>query len=272
MSLDLTVVIATHRRPELLAEAMKSALSQQGVSLELVVVDDDDEGSGKPAFDRVKAEVGGTLRYQKRQGPKGGIPAQAYNEGLALAEGRHVLFLDDDDLALPGAFGSLVAMLESDAQRAFAFGAAEPFGGGPEEMIHEIAFFLDAAARARVALHSTPRFLLAQLLFAPTLFVTSSCMFRRDLLREVGGFDVQVRIGTQLDVAARLARRHAWGFVDKPVVRYRVHSDSLMHDHRNQADLERSYQEMYKKQRAELGFLGYARLRFYARHALTRTG
>ena len=269
MSVDLTVITATCRRPELVVEAVRSALAQTGPSLEVLVIDDDPKGSAQGPIEALAAaEGGGRVRYFKADPPSGGAPAVVYNQGLKAAQGRYVIALDDDDLAMPGAFAALTASLDEKAERAFAFGLVEPFGGDPEVMLHETAFFVDATARARAAWRSGTRFLLAQLIFGGSIFVASGAIFRRDAALAAGGFDPLVRINTAIDLAARLVNDHPWGLVDQVVVHYRVHPDSLIHDQRNQPDLDRAYRVMASKHRARLGLLGWARFRLYARRVL----
>lgn len=263
--IDVSVVVATCKRPRQVLEAVHSALAQEGVLVEVIVVDDDPEAAARGPIESIGD---GRVRYVRREQPSGGVPALVYNEGLGLARGRAVLFLDDDDLALPGALRSLLAALDGAPEAALAFGLAEPFGGPPEVMVHETAFFFDAARRARTARSLGTRYLLAQLLFGSTLFVVSGCLFHAARLRELSGFSPHVRIQPHLEAAARCARRYGWTMVDEAVVRYRVQAGSLIHDQKNLPDLRRSYDEMYKSFRAAFGFFEYARLKLYARAVL----
>ncbi|MBS2022967.1 MAG: glycosyltransferase family 2 protein, partial [Deltaproteobacteria bacterium] len=162
---------ATFQRPSLVVEAVRSALSQEGPRVEVIVVDDDPAASAKAA---VEAIGDARVSYVVREKTSGGVPALVYNDGLARAQGKTVLFLDDDDVLEPGAFKLLFEALEQKPEAAFAFGRTEPFGGAPDVMVHEMAFFLDASSRARNARSAGTRYLLAQLLFGSTLFVVSS--------------------------------------------------------------------------------------------------
>ncbi len=267
MLVDLSVVTATCRRPDLVVESVRSALAQVGPSIEVLVVDDDPQGSARAPIEALGKEDP-RVRYFAAKPTSGGAPAHVYNQGLAQAQGRAVVFLDDDDVALPGAFKVLLAAIDEKPTRAFAFGLVEPFGGTPEMMIHETAFFMDATARARAAARSGTRFLLAQLTYGASIFVVSGAIFRREAALAAGGFDPAVRINTALDLAARLVQEHTWALVDQPVVLYRVHEDSLMHDLGNRADLEGSYKAMARKVRARLGVIGWLRFRQYARRVL----
>jgi GT2 family glycosyltransferase len=268
MPVDLSVVTATCRRPDLVVESVRSALAQTGPSLEVLVVDDDPDGSARGPIEAL-AKEDPRVRYLAASPVSGGTPAAVYNQGARLAHGRAIVFLDDDDLALPGAFEKLLAALDENESRAFAFGLVEPFGGTPEMMIHETAFFVDATARARAAARSGTRFLLAQLTYGASIFVTSGAIFRREALLAAGGFDPAVRINTALDLAARLVQEHAWALVDQAVVLYRVHSGSLMHDLKNAPVLDGSYKVMVRKVRAKLGLIGWLRFRQYAKRVLS---
>lgn len=83
-----SVVIPTHNRPDQLVEAVESVLTQTVQDFEIIIVDD---GSVVPVgnFDDPRVQV-------VRRDQSGG-PAMARNEGVALARGRYLAFLDDDD-------------------------------------------------------------------------------------------------------------------------------------------------------------------------------
>jgi glycosyltransferase involved in cell wall biosynthesis len=89
---QFSVVLPTHNRPALLAEAVASVLAQSVSDFELLVVDD---GSEPPAVvaadDRIRL-----LRFEENRGP-----AAARNAGIDAARGTYLAFLDDDDLFTP---------------------------------------------------------------------------------------------------------------------------------------------------------------------------
>ena len=86
-----SVIITAYGRPQLLREAVDSVLAQTVPDFECVVVDD-----GSPTPVEVHQDV--RVRLVRRQN---GGPAAARNTGLNAARGRHVTFLDDDDLFAP---------------------------------------------------------------------------------------------------------------------------------------------------------------------------
>jgi hypothetical protein len=88
---DITVVLCTYNRSELIERAVRAVLGQKGPDLELVVVDD-----GSPdATPKVLASIDDPRLRVVRQANAG--LSVARNSGLAVAEGRWVVFLDDDD-------------------------------------------------------------------------------------------------------------------------------------------------------------------------------
>ena len=108
--MDISIVIPTFHRETLLVEAMASVLCQRDVSLELIVVDDSAEGSARYAASSLADP---RVQYLARLEPSNGRPALARNDGAAVAQGRYLYFLDDDDLLEPGALATLSAALDS---------------------------------------------------------------------------------------------------------------------------------------------------------------
>ena len=119
--LSVSLAIATQRRPEGLATAVRSMFRQTGVELaklELVVVDNDAVPSAKAVVDTLAAAAPFPVRYVHE--PAAGV-ANARNAALAAASGDLIAFLDDDEEAAPG---WLAALLDAQAR----FGADAVFG------------------------------------------------------------------------------------------------------------------------------------------------
>lgn len=87
-----SVVIPTHDRPEMLAEAVGSILVQSEQDWELIVIDD---ASPIPAVVPKEPRIR-LLRNEVSLGPTG-----ARNRGIEAARGCYLAFLDDDDVWTP---------------------------------------------------------------------------------------------------------------------------------------------------------------------------
>src|SRR6266542_1529901 len=96
MSIDVSVVIPTRGRVDFLSCAVGAALGQQGVNVEVVVVDD---ASPDGTASWVAKQREDRLRLV-RQDTQRGVSA-ARNSGVQAARGTWVAFLDDDDAWAP---------------------------------------------------------------------------------------------------------------------------------------------------------------------------
>jgi glycosyltransferase involved in cell wall biosynthesis len=106
----VSVVVPTHDRRDVLPEALDSVLAQEGVSLELIVVDD---GSTDATDAMLRERYGAESRLRVVRQPQAG-PSAARNRGVAEARGAFVAFLDSDDRFLPGNLAGQVAALEAN--------------------------------------------------------------------------------------------------------------------------------------------------------------
>lgn len=92
----VSVVVPTHRRPGLVARAVRSALGQTLEELEVIVVVD---GADEPTMRALEPIRDERLRIVVLETPAGN--AAARNAGVAGATATWIAFLDDDDLWEP---------------------------------------------------------------------------------------------------------------------------------------------------------------------------
>ena len=268
MAVDVSVVIPTFRRPQQLLEAVSSALSQEGVRVEVVVVDDSPEGSAEGAISKLGDA---RVRYRKREQPSGGRPALVRNEGARLAQGRYVHFLDDDDLVASGTYLEAVAALDGNPGKGVAFGRVEPFGEDPVVLADQQSYFRSATQRARLgAWLDSPRFLVANMLFKPTVLVNSACLIRRECIEPLHGYNCEIDIVEDVDFFIRAIRRFGFVFLDRVVIHYRTGAPSLMHNLEGDEKALRSYARIYDKYQHDHGALEFYALKLFARVAMKR--
>lgn len=111
---DISVVIPCYNAERWVGRAIESVLAQEGVTVEVIVIDD---GSTDVSVDVLR-------RYEVcihwETGPNRGACA-ARNRGLALARANHIMFLDADDFIGPGLLASMrKSILDHDADCAVA--------------------------------------------------------------------------------------------------------------------------------------------------------
>ena len=90
----ISVVLATRNRSGLVGRAVDSVLSQRGVDLELLVIDDASEDTTADELARWRDD--GRVRVV-RNDRRRGLPA-SLNRGIGLARGAFIARIDDDDV------------------------------------------------------------------------------------------------------------------------------------------------------------------------------
>jgi glycosyltransferase involved in cell wall biosynthesis len=187
--LDVSVVIPTFHREVQLLEAIGSVLSQRGVTVQIVVVDDSAEATARNAVTAVRDE---RLTYIARTEPSGGRPALVRNEGGRVAQGRYLYFLDDDDLLEEGTLSAMVGALDASLAVGMAFGAVEPFGNDAAVLKRERSYFTKTRQIARRL--RGRREMGARLVFLPSMIINSACMARRTAFLAAGGYDAEIPV------------------------------------------------------------------------------
>ena len=199
---DITVVIPCFNYGRYLAEAVDSALEQEGGRPQVIVVDD---GSTDAQTLDVLGALPDGVRVVRR--PNGG-PAAARNTGAAESDTPFVLMLDADDKLRPHALRLLREPLEREPRAGFAYGLMQYFG--------------DWSGVLRFPDYDPYR-----LLYRPIISATS--LIRRELYEEVGGFDPEIPGYEDWDFYLG-ALESGWGGrrVDEVVLLYRRHGVSRL--------------------------------------------
>jgi len=205
----VSVVIPCFNQAAFLAQAIESVRAQAGVDTEVVVVDDGStDGSGEVAA----GFAGVVLHRQENAGL-----AAARNAGLSRCRGDFVVFLDADDLLLPGALKAGLACLEDHPESAFAWGRYRVVIG-PDH-------FIDPPADRTIG-HEAYRALLQH----NAIVMHGTVIYRRFVLEAVGGFDPALRACEDYDLYLRIARHHPISQHDAVVAVYRKHGDNMSAD------------------------------------------
>jgi glycosyltransferase involved in cell wall biosynthesis len=271
VSVDFSIVVPTYRRPKELAEALTSALSQTGVTIEVLVIDDSPEGS---AHDVVKTFADARMAYLKNPDPTGGIPSVVRNLGWPRASGTFVHFLDDDDMVPEGHYAAVKAAFCEHPEVGIVFGRIEPFGNcPPAQLEHERRYFSAAAQKALACCRFGGKWAFTgRMLFDHTLLVCSASVFRRECVVRLAGFDPKIRLMEDADLHVRAMREFGAYFMDRTVLRYRIGSPSLMHSPSPDAlQLQRVREgsaRMCSKYIEERGALEYYALKLFTKTAL----
>jgi len=212
----LSICVPTFNRPELVKRAIASVIESASgaeADVEIVVSDNSPDVSEEACLEELRRWRGGSLYVGNRLNV--GIPAN-FNESIARATGRYVLFVCDDDRLLPGAVRAILDALadEEDAALLFQVDAVDPSG----RVLRRQNFGDDARLGPTRALGR----LLADNRFA--LF--PGVVVRRDAYAVVGPFDGSVGNATDIEMWVRVFSRYGVRCLPTTISAYTVHAGS----------------------------------------------
>jgi glycosyltransferase involved in cell wall biosynthesis len=195
----ISVVIPVFNGARFLAGAIDSALGQDGVSVEVIVVDD----GSTDATARVAAGYGERITYLRQ--PNRG-PSAARNLGIARARGDFLAFLDSDDVWPPHNLFTLLAAMTAGVDIVLG-------------QIQEQRF--EAEQQAWVA-SRTPTFSLS----------LCAMLVRREAVARVGPLDETIRIGEDKDwfYRAQEAGQHIVYLAEHIALYHRRHETNMTRD------------------------------------------
>ncbi len=109
-NVDVSVIIPTYRMAEPLRHCLESIAAQEGVTIEVIVVDGAGDEETRTCIEPFK-----TLSIHHLTGPDDGV-YDAMNKGVAMAQGNWLYFIGADDrLASPSVFNQLLLMAAPNA-------------------------------------------------------------------------------------------------------------------------------------------------------------
>jgi hypothetical protein len=203
----LLVVATLGRRPEFLAQTLKSIRSQ-GIAADIVMVAPLDA----PGIVETAREFGTELLADP-----GSLPL-AINLGVATKSAHHeyVNWLNDDDLLQPGSLAATVSALDSNSPASVAYGSCSYINETGEEL------WLSQAGPWATRVLS----------WGPDLIPQPGMLIRASAWDRVGGLDPSFDLAFDLDLLLRLKKIGPLIDTGVTVSSFRWHADSLTVDDR----------------------------------------
>ncbi len=224
---EVSVVVPTRNRREMLRRTLVTILGQVEVSIEVIVVD---EASDDGTVEMVRSIGDPRIRVVQHEVARG-LPS-ARNSGIAAARAPWIAFCDDDDMWAPDKLAAQLRSLARSPQAAWSVCGA---------------IWVDTGLRLVRAFHTPPAGDIADAVLAFNALPgsASSVMVRSSVLHEIGPFDTSLRWGEDWDMWTRFALTSPIATVDRPLVAILVH-DRNMSSHspkfgRDAARIEQKY-------------------------------
>jgi len=202
-NLLVSIIVPTKNRPQLLKKALKSILNQRYPHFEVIVIND-----GGLDVDFIIRELNDSrILYIQYEHSKG--PSAARNTALAIAKGKYIAYLDDDDLFYPNHLETLVKALEAN----------------PEYELAYTDWFNTYSCNSNTEIPTQQKKLFSWEALWPDLLIDnrlppSAVMHTRACLDRVGRFDESLRRHEDWDLWIRLCEKHAFLHLPLGTVEY----------------------------------------------------
>lgn len=209
--MKLSIVIPTYNRARFLKPMLESIFSENLQEFEILVVDDGSTDETAQVIRNFPVQYIALLH-------RFGYPSGPRNLGLRAATGNYITFLDSDDLIAPGGLARRWEWLKGSP-------GALAVGGQVAGYIDEEGIPFSPYPRPREIPALLSRDYLLENLGFP--FAVWPYLFSRDLLKEVGGFDENLRIADDCELLFRVLAKTKIPILSTPSIYYRIHSNNL---------------------------------------------
>lgn len=209
--MQISTIIPSYNRADLIAETLRSVLSQSRPPHEVIVVDD---GSIDGTPDVVAGFGKDVTLVRQANGGAG----SARNNGLARASGDVIHFMDSDDLCTLDSYALAMDAMMRGADMTYGPWLKTQFFG---DVLHPEPFVQQQ--------HPIPSGSLMSNLVLSGEWVTvfQSCFFRRDLLQRAGPYRTDLKPSEDTELLYRIARcASAPAHVADGLLLYRVHPEN----------------------------------------------
>ncbi len=207
-----SIVIACYNQEGFVREAVESALSQGFPDKEVIVVDD----ASKDATADVLRTFGDSITFAGLTVNGGAVAGR--NHGATLAKGKYIVFLDGDDVLMPGAL-EVYARLITERSPKFLFGHSEKcYGKIPESTA--------ANAPPEIQFVEYANFMAKD---RPCVFNTSTLVVNRAEFWDVGGWSPGIFYQDMQDLVTKLGASGKMILLLSPdTVWYRMHTTNAV--------------------------------------------
>jgi succinoglycan biosynthesis protein ExoO len=107
MTADISVIIAAYNVERFIERAIRSALDQRGIAVEVILVDDGSTDATWAIVSKIDDPHLKKIRFPQNAGP-----SVARNKGMAAASSPWIAILDGDDIFLPDRLARCVALAQ----------------------------------------------------------------------------------------------------------------------------------------------------------------
>lgn len=201
----ISIIIPSYNMAKFIEETLQSILNQGYLNTECIVVDG---GSNDGTLDILK-------RYEEQiiwmsEEDKG--QSDAINKGLKLASGDIISYICADDVYEGDCFRKVADFFYKNPNIMWVYGKCKIIGENGLEIRRPITWYKNFWQSR----YSYNKLLIMDFIPQPAVF------WRKDLVNEIGFFDVNEHLAMDYEYWLRAAAKHNPGFIDDYLARFRV--------------------------------------------------
>ena len=201
--LKVSVIVPTRNRPDALRVALDGIASQTHPLIELVLIDDGSSPDNAARNQTLAREMMPVVCYRYLDAARGSGPSAARNQGLALATGELIAFLDDDDIWTdPGHLAEAVKFFEAEADLDLVFANQEDHLDGKPVFRTRLPRLAKRLGLGDERTGRSFRLRKDDCLLGYHACL-NTCVYRRTVLEAIGGFWEAIRYAEDCDLYAR---------------------------------------------------------------------
>lgn len=205
----VSVLMPAYNSEAFVGEAVASMLAQTFTDFELLIIDDGSTDSTRAVLEAIHDS---RLRLVANPYNLGLI--KTLNRGLELAAGHYIARMDADDVSAPERLERQVEFLESH----------------PEvDVLGTMANLIDESGKTigKLADYPTEADDVRAYLLRECCLIHPTVMFRKDVVRALGGYDLSARHAEDYDLWLRLSDDHEIANLPEALVSYRMHRNQV---------------------------------------------
>ena len=227
----VSVIIPAYNHEKYLKETIYSVLKQTVTDFELIIIND---GSADKSEEVIKSVEDERIRYfyQDNQGAH-----NALNRGIKLAKGKYISILNSDDVYCPDRFETFLNILEQDDSVHAVFSHIEYIDEEGNFIRYKKGSEDNWTNHDPETSFKGEENIFLNLLAGNFLVSTSNLFCRRSVFQKIGFFS-NLRYAHDYEFFLRLCYHFNVRIVNKPLLKYRIHSANTIKENEAETDFE----------------------------------
>jgi len=211
------VIVPCYNYGRYLRECVRSALTQEGVEVRVLIIDDASHDDSEQVGRNLAAQDS-RVEFRRHALNRGHI--ETYNEGLDWASGEYTLLLSADDVLTPGALARAACVMDAHPEVGLTYGRAiSTAAPSPHDFTPPAEF--------KWSVKTGAEWLAERCAGTNHPVLTPTAVVRTAIQRRIGGYSKELPHAGDLEMWMRFAAHAAVGFVGADQAYYRTHASNM---------------------------------------------